>query len=346
MPSPKDGRSEAQNLLAEFLATENPFSSLEQEVPIGRLIEEAGYTKQEIESELRFKVKKMSVDIVLTDSSGRIAFEYNGEQHYNVVKGMTNDKVALLLNQQLDRQKHDVLLRIGIPLVTIPFDAYLDSKVIKKMVQDSRKELAGENAGLFPCDGCGRLYRKPDLTYGYCRRCVIEAEANEHATFSKLVRRKSPASSRSRAHRHDSAPFPYEESVEAADWWGDAGDGAGDEEWRGAGGDDGENGGGAKEAASHKARPSAKSRGGEYMARRKEAEKLARKQRWAEYKASPEYAERKEQEKAARKKAREDWKNSEAGRAAREREKEARREARREAGRREKERRNREKREK
>lgn len=342
MPSPKDGRSEAQNLLAEFLATENPFSSLEQEVPIGRLIEEAGYTKQEIESELRFKVKKMSVDIVLTDSSGRIAFEYNGEQHYNVVKGMTNDKVALLLNQQLDRQKHDVLLRIGIPLVTIPFDAYLDSKVIKKMVQDSRKELAGENAGLFPCDGCGRLYRKPDLTYGYCCRCVIEAEANEHATFSKLVRRKSPASSRSRAHRHDSAPFPYEESVEAADWWGDAGDG----EWRGAGGDDGENGGGAKEAASHKARPSAKSRGGEYMARRKEAEKLARKQRWAEYKASPEYAERKEQEKAARKKAREDWKNSEAGRAAREREKEARREARREAGRREKERRNREKREK
>jgi hypothetical protein len=131
----------------------------------------------------------MFVDIVLRDSDRTVAFEYHGEQHYSLVGNMTKTSADLLLNQQLDREKSWILTRVGIPLVAIPFDAYIDDAVIEEMIDAAFGEVADMRKDLSECPGCSRFFPPEQLPFGICSRCheedaereSYEQEENEQA---------------------------------------------------------------------------------------------------------------------------------------------------------------------
>ena len=170
------GRSKAQDELFEKISDLYSNSFVSDEVYIGDLIEECGYTVKEIEEELGHKSHKMFVDIVLRDSDRTVAFEYHGEQHYSLVGNMTKTSADLILNQQLDQEKSWILTRIGIPLVAIPFDAYIDDAVIEEMIDKAYEEVASMHKDLSECPGCERFFPPAQLPFGVCSRCREEEE--------------------------------------------------------------------------------------------------------------------------------------------------------------------------
>ena len=173
------GRSKAQDELYEKISDLYSNSFVNDEVYIGDLVEERGYTLKEMEAELGHKVHKMFVDIVLRDSDRTVAFEYHGEQHYSLVGNMTKTSADLMLNQQLDREKSWILTRVGIPLVAVPFDAYIDDAVIEEMIDAAYDEVSDMRAGLSECPNCNRFFPPEQLPFGICNRCREKEEAQE-----------------------------------------------------------------------------------------------------------------------------------------------------------------------
>ena len=165
-------RSKAQAELVRKVEEAYPTAFVEEEVYIGDLISERGYEKAEIEREMGRKLRRMFVDIVCRDSEGTRAFEYHGEQHYGKVGTMTATDAALLMNQQLDREKSWVLQRIGVPLVAVPYDEYVDTDVIYRKVDDAENELASAWSGFEECPTCGRFFPGGEMVGGTCRRCA------------------------------------------------------------------------------------------------------------------------------------------------------------------------------
>ena len=155
-----------------------PDAYVSDEAYIGDLIEERGYAVKEIADEMGHKIRKMFVDIIMRDSDRTVAFEYHGEQHYATVGNMTKTSADLLLNQQLDREKSWILTRIGIPVVAVPFDAYIDEDVLEDMIDKAWEEVEDMRSGLVECPSCNRLFPTSAMPLGICSACRDrEAEA-------------------------------------------------------------------------------------------------------------------------------------------------------------------------
>lgn len=188
------GRSKAQDRLMHRIEELYPASYIEDEVYIGKLIEERGYTVKEIERELGHHMHKMFVDIVMRDSDRTVAFEYHGEQHYSLVGNMTKTTADLLMNQQLDQEKSWILYRIGIPLVAIPFDMYIDDSVIENLIDKSTAEVVESLSNYSSCECCNRLFPKTDFNVeGICKSCIEKAQSadeDDKRATEKEVRAK------------------------------------------------------------------------------------------------------------------------------------------------------------
>lgn len=262
-------RSQAQEALAADLGEWFPFSRVRQEVYIGELVESHGYTLEEMARELGSRPHRLFCDIVLSDSDGDCAFEYHGEQHYHQIGGMTGTLAELDLNQHLDREKSWILERVGVPLVQIPYDAYVDSSVVSRMMEEASTELEAAQARLYVCDGCGRRFPLSELAGGMCRRCRDEETARVEAEFE-----------RERAAGRAIAEEDLEPDGEPADEWEADDDGFDPED--DSGGD-----------AWLEAR----------KAEQKERAREARREAYRRWKESPEYQRRKEEQRAARRQA-------------------------------------------
>ena len=176
-------KSMAQEALADDLGEWFPFSRVRQEVYIGELIESHGFTMDEIARELGNRPHRLFCDILLSDSDGDCAFEYHGEQHYHQIGGMTDTLLDLELNQHLDREKSWILERIGVPLVSIPYDAYVDSSVVARMMEEAAESLAEAQSKLYVCDECGRRFPASQLSGGLCHRCIDEENQRAEERF-------------------------------------------------------------------------------------------------------------------------------------------------------------------
>lgn len=260
----RKGRSQAQERLAGQLAGWFPFRRVRQEVYVGELIESHGYSMDEIARELGHRPHRMFVDVLLSDSEGECAFEYHGEQHYHVVDGMTATERALSLNQHLDREKSWILERIGVPLVAVPYDMYIDEEVIARLMDEAAERVDAAHAALDECEGCGRHFPGEVLAGGLCRRCQREQAAAAKAEFEERRRRGQAIAERDLPADED--PFDGRGDID-----GDA-------------------------AATERIR-----REDEHKARRKAEAKALRKAAYQEWKASPEAQRRKEEQRAARK---------------------------------------------
>lgn len=167
-------KSKAQAELADIVREAFPTATVRQEVPLGRLIDAAGYLPTEIARELGHSPHRMAVDVYAASSDMACAFEYQGEQHYRAAGNMNASANALLWDQQLDEEKGWVLRRIGTPIVYVPFDAYVDAEVLSDMVADAVAEVDEARDELVACEGCGRLFPVSELRDGLCRRCVSQ----------------------------------------------------------------------------------------------------------------------------------------------------------------------------
>ena len=190
-----NGRSQAQDKLARQIAEAFPFSHVEQEVFINRIIEMHGYTVDEIRRELGHKPHKMFVDIYMRTSNGDYAFEYNGEQHYAQVGNMTATKMALDANQMLDREKAWILTRIGVPIVQVPYDAYIDESVLDHLIEEASKEVEDEASKMYTCDICGRSFPGSQLVGGLCKACQ-EREQEKQRRYAEEQRQAELADRR------------------------------------------------------------------------------------------------------------------------------------------------------
>lgn len=208
------GKSKPQDELAAKISGCFPSAHVSQEVYIGKLIEERGYDADEIARELGNKPHRMFVDIVMRDSEHTVAFEYHGEQHYSLVGNMTKTNAELLLNQALDREKDWILTRIGIPLVAVPFDMYIDDAVLADAISKAEDELSAAAARdlMTPCDRCARLFPAERLSFGICRRCSeeIEEEAEEaderEAQRAQALKAQRDAEKRARRRSYSEDP--------------------------------------------------------------------------------------------------------------------------------------------
>ena len=186
MAKKKDSaKSLAQAELAKSLEEWFPFSRVRQEVYIGELIESHGFTMGEIARELGNRPHRLFCDILLSDSDGDCVFEYHGEQHYHQIGGMTGTLAELELNQHLDREKSWILERIGVPLVSVPYDAYVDMSVATRMMEDASAELEVAQAKLYVCDECGRRFPSGMLTGGLCKVCLDEENRKAEERFER-----------------------------------------------------------------------------------------------------------------------------------------------------------------
>lgn len=258
------GKSKAQDNLMRDLVDWYPAAYIDDEVYIGDLIEERGYEISEIQAELGRKPHKMFVDIVVRDSDRTVAFEYHGEQHYSLVGNMTKTTADLLLNQQLDQEKSWILERIGIPLVAVPFDMYVDESVIEHMIDDAYEQMEGNLSELSECPSCGRRFPASRLSHGACKRCLDrEREQREDEKKQEQARwaqeqREKRKSAAAKARKKPS-------------WQDFASDGDGAEM--------------------------------SYEEKMKEQAKEYRRQKYQEWKNSPEYAAQKEEARRRRKEA-------------------------------------------
>ena len=183
------GKSQSQDALAKLLEETFPYARIQQETHINKLIEAQGYTVDEIKEELGYKPHRLFVDIILLDSEGICAYEYQGEQHYHLVGNMTKNAADLALNQKMDEEKSWILARIGIPLVVIPYDTYLDEKVIYNMTENARLESSEDQSKYYLCDSCGRRFPSYAMSGGRCKRCrEKEMEEKADTRHSKRTR--------------------------------------------------------------------------------------------------------------------------------------------------------------
>lgn len=277
-------KSQAQEMLAESLGDWFPFSRVRQEVYIGELIESHGFTMEEIARELGNRPHRLFCDILLSDSDGDCAFEYHGEQHYHQIGGMTDTMADLNLNQHLDREKSWILERIGVPLVSVPYDAYIDSSVATRMMEEASVALDEAQAKLYVCDECGRRFPASQLTGGLCRRCIDEENRRAEELFE--------------AQRLAGMAMTEEELEPDEEEWDD---GADETEMPDADGDetDGEFDEVEEDAPEEEVDEWLEARKREQKERSKAMRKVAY-QRWKE---SPEYQRRKEEQRMARKAA-------------------------------------------
>lgn len=259
-------KSAAQAELAAKLEEWFPFARIRQEVYVGELIEAHGFSVDEIARELGNRPHRLFCDIMLSDSDGDCVFEYNGEQHYHQIGGMTGTLAELGLNQHLDREKSWILERIGIPLVQLPYDAYIDASVAARMMEDASAALEEAQAKMYVCDGCGRRFPAGELTSGLCRRCVADEQRRAEEEYEREV-------AAGRAIREEDIEPDWEEP--------DAPD-AEDEEWDAGATNEWE-----------------ETRKAEQKAWAKER----RREAYQQWKESPEYQRRKEEQRAARKSA-------------------------------------------
>ena len=167
----KASKSKAQEALATQLSEIYPFATVLQEVYIGKVIESQGFSVEEISKELGRKPHKMFVDIMIQDSEMTVACEYNGEQHYHQVGNMTATSADVLLNQQLDEEKAWILQRIGIPIVTVAYDTYIDESVFDTMVSEAYEEMEDFLSSYYICDECERRFPKSQIKMGICPTC-------------------------------------------------------------------------------------------------------------------------------------------------------------------------------
>ena len=179
------GKSKAQDALAGEIASFYPYSTVLQEVYIGKLVESQGYSVKEISKELGHKPHKMFVDIVIQDSERLVACEYHGEQHYHTVGNMTATTADVLMNQQLDEEKAWILQRVGIPIVSVSYDTYIDESVLDEMISEAYQETDDFLSSYYVCDDCGRRFPSSQMTLGVCASCrgkratEVEAYAEE-----------------------------------------------------------------------------------------------------------------------------------------------------------------------
>ena len=203
------GRSKAQDELMARIQATYPDAYVSDEAYIGDLIEERGYTVKEIASELGHKVRKMFVDIIMRDADRTIAFEYHGEQHYATVGNMTKTTADLLLNQQLDREKSWILTRIGIPVVAVAFDAYIDEDVLEDMIDKAWEEVEQMRGELVECPNCSRLFPTSAMPLGICSACrereaeaaAFEREEREYEGRSRLRKKDDETAEEKKARR-------------------------------------------------------------------------------------------------------------------------------------------------
>lgn len=255
------GRSKAQDNLMHDLSDFYPAAYFEDETYIGNLIEERGYDISEIASELGHKPHKMFVDIVMRDSDRTVAFEYHGEQHYSLVGNMTKTTADLLMNQQLDQEKSWILERIGIPLVAVPFDMYIDESVVEHMIDEAYEQMDANLSSLSECPLCGRLFPQNKLSHGACKHCIDQEREQKEQARKQEKNKKEKSSS--------AASFTPKKKKTS---WQDFASEDEDEEMT-------------------------------YEERMKEQAKAYRRQKYQEWKNSPEYAAQKEEAKRRRKEA-------------------------------------------
>ena len=173
------GKSKAQDAIVDIVEEVFPFAYVSEETHIKVLIERQGYTVDEIARELGHKPHRMFVDITVRDSDGTYCIEYDGEQHFKQIGNMTATASALNLNQELDREKSWILARIGIPLVRIPYDTYVDASVITEMIDEASIECAESQKEYYVCERCGRRFPANMLNDGKCKKCLDEIAAEE-----------------------------------------------------------------------------------------------------------------------------------------------------------------------
>lgn len=209
-------KSAAQERLADRLTEAFPYSIVRQEVPIAEMIRAAGYSKGEVERTLGHRVHRMFCDVVVEDADSTLVFEYNGEQHYRQVRGMTTTADDLAWDQALDREKADVLLRIGVPIVQVPFDAYIDDATLNRMIEDAIDERDGQAAQMSRCDGCGRAFPASELTMGRCQACIDKARNETEAAIAAERDDGEREYRRARRARRDETPEEREERLAEA----------------------------------------------------------------------------------------------------------------------------------
>ncbi|RAP50561.1 MAG: hypothetical protein BZ138_06550, partial [Methanosphaera sp. rholeuAM270] len=173
------GRSQAQDKLQRKIEELYPYASVSDEVYIGDLVTERGYSLDEMESELGHKPHKMFVDIVLREADRTVAFEYHGEQHYSVVGAMVKNAAELAAAQKRDREKSWLLSRIGIPLVAVPYDMYVDLSTLEAAIDDAFEEMSAFSATLDVCCECGRAFPDTALDEGMCASCIEKVREYE-----------------------------------------------------------------------------------------------------------------------------------------------------------------------
>lgn len=273
-----------------------PTAYVTDEVYIGDLIEERGYTMNEIARELGRKPHKMFVDIVLRDADSTVAFEYHGEQHYSLVGNMTKNTADLLMNQQLDQEKSWILNRIGIPLVAVPFDMYIDEAVLDNLISEATQECLDGLSGYILCEECNKLFPQSQFTSdGICKGCVEKAQIAEREEEERARKEEAAAVRRERAAERKAARKAEREARGGSSWRTKT-----TRTRMSYGSEDVDD-----ESAYEGMTPEE-----EAKARQKAEAKRRRKESQEAWKNSPEYAERKEEEKRRRKEQYNAWKNS------------------------------------
>ena len=303
----KMGKSKAQDELKERLEDLYPLSNITDEEYIGDLIKEQGYTLNEMKNELGHKPHKMFVDIIMRDAQRTIAFEYHGEQHFALIGNMTKTRADLLANQMLDEEKSWILERIGIPLVSIPYDMYIDAEIIEQLIAESTKRVIKNNATLTECDNCQRSFPPNQLKHGLCASCVekVREQNNENTREPKLteqqIRYNEEKAEKRRAEQREARQAIYRKQKEAHKEY---------EQKLSENKKDSQNLEAIKEAqrrANREARREAYKlykQSDEYMQQKAKAKEARKKERDA-YKASPEYAKQKAEAKRKRREERE-----------------------------------------
>lgn len=171
MPKKKTSKSRPQTALREKLEELYPDAYIKEEEYIMDLIKERGYTPKEIEKELGHAPHRMFCDIVMRESDRTVVFEYHGEQHYSCVGNMTKTTADVMLNQKLDQEKSWILERIAIPLVAVPYDQYIDERIIEDMIEESYNNVINTHSALSECPECGRAFPSIVLPNGLCQSC-------------------------------------------------------------------------------------------------------------------------------------------------------------------------------
>lgn len=167
----KQGKSQAQDRIADIVSEAYPGMVVRQEVPIGDVIVASGYEPSELEPELRHRIHRMSIDVYATDYSTSFAIEYQGEQHYESVGRMNETGNAVRWDQELDEEKMWVLQRVGVPIVQIAYDEPVSPAIIRHLVDRASEAMRGVQNALYVCNGCGRRFPRERLSNGLCVRC-------------------------------------------------------------------------------------------------------------------------------------------------------------------------------